>query len=333
MRGFRCWIGVGIAATGLSVGSLAAAEMNGMSSDSRLGEAASIEAVARAFLPEAQWQHQDAEALQAEVRQRLDDDSGSSIFHPDADTGPLTKALLVLMIEEADLPHSRVRLRYARASVAAQGQAPIPVELVEVARFNLGPARREGLIAQHGESRVAPAEDFGDGKHIAWRFIARPIMGQVADITHAARREIPLEGAFCLNAPCSTADSLNEQARDWPAPSPLEPASSSLPLEVALLEVGLERLGLVQRDDSGPARWHPPEWPESVLPGDAFLEVLVERGLGQDDGVDLVIYLDHLMDDDIKALWQRLMAVDTGAGEPPRVWETQDREPWPRPDW
>ena len=60
MRGFRCWIGVGIAATGLSVGSLAAGEMNGMSSDPRLGEAASIEAVARAFLPDAQWQHQDA---------------------------------------------------------------------------------------------------------------------------------------------------------------------------------------------------------------------------------------------------------------------------------
>ena len=77
----------------------------------------------------------------------------------------------------------------------------------------------------------------------------------------------------------------------------------------------------------------PPEWPESVPPGASFMEVLVERGLGQDDGVDLVIYLDQLMDDDIKALWQRLMAADTGTGESPRVWETQDREPWPRPDW
>ncbi|MGM0915599.1 MAG: hypothetical protein ACQEXC_14735 [Pseudomonadota bacterium] len=131
----------------------------------------------------------------------MDDGDGSSIFHPDADTGPLTKALLVLMIEEADLPHSRVWLRYARASVAPQGQAPIPVELVEVVSFDLGPARREALVAQHGESRVAPAEAFGEGGHIAWRFITRPVMGQVADITHAARREIPLEGAFCVNTP------------------------------------------------------------------------------------------------------------------------------------
>ncbi|MGM0915601.1 MAG: hypothetical protein ACQEXC_14725 [Pseudomonadota bacterium] len=89
----------------------------------------------------------------------------------------------------------------------------------------------------------------------------------------------------------------------------------------------------MQRGDRGPGRWQLPEWPESVPPGEAFLEVLLERGLGQDYGVDLMIYLDQLMDDGIKALWQRLMAADTGTGESPRVWETQDREPWPRPDW
>lgn len=329
IRLFRCWMGVVMASAGLSVAPTAVAQQPGSMPD----DVASLEAVADAFLPEAQWQPRDAQALQAEIRQRLGDSGGSSLFHPDADTGPLTKALLVLMAEEAGLPHARVRLRYARAHVIPDGQAPLPVELVEVARFNLGPARREVLIEQLGASRVAPEEAFGEGQHVAWRLITRPVMGQVADITHVARREVPIEAALCLSAPCSTADSLNEQARDWPEPTPVEPAPSSLLLEVALLEAALERLGLVQRDHRGLGRWQLPEWPESVPSGEAFLEVLMERGLGQDDGVDLVVYLDQLMDDHTKALWQRLMAWEADDGHLPQVWATQDQEPWPRPEW
>lgn len=333
MGQLRCWMGVVMVSAGLSVAATAVAQERAMMMASMPDDVVSLEAVADAFLPATQWQPRDAQALQVEIRQRLGAAGGSTLFHPDADTGPLSKALLVLMAEEADLPHSRVRLRYARARVAPPGQAPVPVELVEIARFNLGPARREALIEQLGTSRVAPEDAFGNGPHVAWRLITRPVMGQVADITHVARREVPIEVALCLSAPCSTADSLNEQARDWPEPTPVELTSRSLPLEVALLEATLERLGLVQRDHRGLGRWQLPEWPESVPSGEAFLEVVVEHGVGQDDGVDLVVYLDQLMDDHTKALWQRLMAWEADDGHLPQVWATQDQEPWPRPAW
>ncbi|SEK66235.1 hypothetical protein [Halomonas daqiaonensis] len=330
-----------------SMGAMASGEMT---ADLRLAEAESLEAVARAFLPEAEWQHKDAQALQAQVRQVLADgrEGGASVFLPDADTGPLSNALLVVLNEESELPHVRYRLRYARASVDLEGQSPLPVELVEVARFNLGPARRTELVEMHGEERVAPAEVFGQGPDVAWRFVSRPIMGQMADITHAARHELPDEHAErCLGLPCRDAESLNEVVRDWPEPQPFEPepfepeplepqspesALGEPSLELSLMEAGLERLWLIERDERGRARWRSPEWPESASAGEPFIEVSLERGLGQDDNVDVVIHHDQLMDHEIRALWQRLIAFDTGPEQRPLVWVAQEREFWPRPE-
>lgn len=299
-----------------------------MAADQRLEEAASLENVAAAFIPKDTWQHQQATMLEEQLREALTDNGSSdSIFLADAGIGPLSKALLVVLNEEPVIPHVRYRLRYAQANVTPELSSPLIVELVEVARFNLGPSRRAELVEIYGEKQVAPATAFGQAPDVAWRLVTRPIMGQVAGLTHAARRELSQQRADdCFGLSCRDVESLNEVVRDWPEFEPIELLFDQRPLELSVLQIGLEKLGL--RDEQGHAGWRIPEWPESVAAGEPFIEVSIERGLGQDDALDLVIHHDQLMDDHTRALWERLIIL--GAGDTALMFSTSDQQPWPR---
>ena len=302
-----------------------------------LEQASSLQEVAALFMSETTWQALDVEALQGEIRQALNDaeNEQQGVFHADANSGPLSKALLVALQDVPALPHVRYRLRYAMAQITPEGAGgPLVVSLVEVARFNLGPTRRAELVEMLGEERVAPAEQFGEGPDMVWRLVTRPVMGQVADIAYAARRQLPSEDtSLCLGSPCRLPDSLNAGIRDWPEPAALEATLGESLLEVTMLETGLGRLGLLWPDEQGTAQWRAPEWPESVVAGEPFIEISLERGLGQDDGFDLVLHYDQLMDHEIKALWVRLIAVPMAPGQSVMLGASQDQEPWPRPDW
>lgn len=314
---------------------VAAAALGGeVAEDHRLNEAASLEAVADTFIPETVWQRQEASGIQERLREALSGNGGAdSVFLPDADMGPLSKGLWVAVAEPPKLPHVRYRLRYALARVTHEGNPPITAELVEVARFNLGPARRAELVEILGEEQVAPAASFGQAPDVAWRLITRPVMGQVADIAYLARRSLPeSHDEECLGAPCRDVDSLHDAVRDWPEPLPLDSLPVREALELALLQAGLERLGHIQRDEQDRTSWRFPEWPESVPAGEPFIEVSLERGLGQDDALDLVIHHDQLMDDHTRAWWERLIAIDTGPGGIV-VFATSDHAAWPRPEW
>ena len=327
-----CWIGV---ATGLLLGSMSVLADDFVESGA-LSEVRSLDTVGEAFMPAPEWRSVDVEALQGQLRKKLSDDKGDgvSIFHPDADNGPLSKALLVALHDAPALPHVRYRLRYAQARVIPEGAgAPLEISLVEVLRLNLGSARRAELVEMLGEERVAPPEQFGVGPDIAWRLVTHPLMGQAAEIAQAAQREVlPREAPNCFGIPCRQSASLNAEAREWPEPVMLDTHLDESLLELSLLEAGLERLGL-QRDAQGMSRWHSPEWPESVAAGEPFIEISLERGLGQDDGMDLVLHYDQLMDHETRALWERLMAFPAIPGQPAMVFMSQDRELWPRPEW
>lgn len=327
------WIGV---ATALLLGSMSALADDFVESEA-LSEVRSLDAIGAAFMPAPEWQSVDVEALQSRLREMLSDggDNGVGIFHPDADSGPLSKALLVALHDAPALPHVRYRLRYAQAQVIPEGAgAPLEVSLVEVLRLNLGSARRAELVEMLGEERVAPPEQFGVGPDIAWRLVTHPLMGQVAEITQAAQRQVSSHAMpNCFGVSCRYSASLNAEARDWPEPVMLDTHLDESLLELSLLETGLERLGLQQGDAQGVARWHSPEWPESVAAGEPFIEISLERGLGQDDGMDLVLHYDQLMDHETRALWERLMAIPAMPGQPAMVFMSQDRELWPRPEW
>ncbi|MBF8221090.1 hypothetical protein [Halomonas sp. 328] len=300
----------------------------------------SLAAVGEAFMPESEWQVRDVEALDVRLREAHDargsgDSSGDSVFHPDAGTGPLVKALLAVVAEEPALPHVRYRLRYAKTRVMPEGAGgPMSVSLVEVARFNLGPARRADLVERLGEEAVAPPPAFGEGPDLAWRLVTRPVQGQAAGIVRAARRELPGEApADCFAFSCRHGASLTAEVRDWPEAREITPRLDFAALEVALLDTALERLGVAVVDDQGRQHWRGFEWRESVAPGTPFVEAVIERGLGQDEGVDLVIHDDHLMDTEQRARWYRLMAVAAGSDRPPLTAETREVEQRPPPPW
>ncbi|AQU83992.1 MULTISPECIES: hypothetical protein [unclassified Halomonas] len=320
---------VGISSIALGVNSAAADRV----ADQRLSAATSLDEMAEVFMPEAAWQHQEVTALQDRLRETLAGDGHSdSVFLTDADVDPFSKALLVVLNEEPELPHVRYRFRYAKAQVVIEERPPLIADLVEVSRYNLGPARHAELVELLGEEQVASASSFGQAPDVAWRLITRPIMGQAADITHAARRELSEHTAEkCLGLPCRGIESLNDTVRDWPELEPTDFLFKPEQIELSLLQTGLEQLGQRQRDEQGRTTWHAPEWPESVAAGESFIEISLERGVGQDDALDLVIHHDQLMDDHTRALWERLVAL--GTGDASLLVTTSDQEPWPRPDW
>lgn len=320
---------LGISSIALGVSSAAADRV----ADQRLSAATSLDEMAEVFMPEVAWLHQDVTALQDRLRETLAGGAHSdSIFLADADVDPFSKALLVVLNEEPELLHARYRFRYAKAQMVVEERPPLIADLVEVSRFNLGPARHAELIEILGEEQVASASSFGQAPDVSWRLITRSIMGQAADITHAARRELPEHTAEeCLGLSCRSIALLNDTVRDWP-----EFESADLPFDheqlvLSLLQAGLERMGQRQRDEQGRTTWHAPEWPESVAAGESFIEISLERGVGQDDALDLVIHHDQLMDDHTRALWERLVAL--GTGDATHLVTTSDQEPWPRPDW
>ena len=328
---------LGISSLALGVSSAAV----DMVADQRLSEAASMEEVAGLFVPESAWQHQEVMALQERLRESLReslrkslkeslaDDHKNSIFLADSDLDPFSKALLVMLNEEPELSHARYHLRYAKAQVVVEGRPPLIADLVEVARLNLGPARHAELVEIHGAENVASTETFGEAPDIAWRLITRPIMGQAADITYAARRELSERSADeCLGLSCRGIESLNDAVRNWPALEPANFSFKSQQMELSLLQAGLEQLGLSQRDEQGRTSWRTPEWPESVTAGEPFVEISLERGIGQDDALDLVIHHDQLMDDHTRARWERLVVL--GTGDASLVATVSDHDLWPR---
>jgi len=328
-----------ILAAGLWLGALGALA-EGFPEAGTLTGASSLAAVGEAFMPERDWQARDIESLDVRLREAHDahdggESSGDSVFHPDAETGPLVKALLAVVTKEPVLTHARYRLRYAKTRVIPEGAGgPLEVSLVEVARFNLGPARRADLVESLGEEAVAPPAAFGEGPDLAWRLVTRPIQGQAAGIVRAARRELPGEApADCFASSCRDGASLTAEVRNWPEGGEITPRLDFAALEVALLDTALERLGVAVAHDQGRPRWQGFEWRESVAPGTPFVEVVIERGLGQDEGADLVIHDDHLMDHETRARWYRLMAMVAAPDRPPRFFQSQDRESWPRPGW
>lgn len=128
---------------------------------------------------------------------------GASISLPDADLDPITRAILLFDAKEASLPHARYRVAY---SMNASFEVPeARQDYVEVTRYNVGPARRNELLAFVPEAQVAAPAEFGVGPNVSWRFVMAPVMGTRAGLLHASRKEIPdaqAQAADCLGEPC-----------------------------------------------------------------------------------------------------------------------------------
>lgn len=129
--------------------------------------------------------------------------SATQVFHIDADLDALTRSILLLEAQEADLSHVRYQINYS-----SHTDTEIPElkhDYIEVTRYNLGPARLANALQYVDPEHVGSPADFGIGPHVSWRFAMAPVMGMQAAVMYAARKEITdlaAQQALCFTQSC-----------------------------------------------------------------------------------------------------------------------------------
>ncbi|MGC9457576.1 MAG: hypothetical protein ACP5DC_08605 [Halothiobacillaceae bacterium] len=284
------------------------------------------------FIQAPGWQVIDPGKADARLAEALADaDDPASPFPFSASLDPLTKAVALLQTREPPTRHARYQLRYGLVVVEPEGAGPpLWVSVVEVRRYNLGQARRQTLIESMGAEVVAPEAAFEVGPHVAYRLLAHPLRGNAAILAAISRRTIDDATATrktCLGQPCLTADSINETRLDW---EPLEqwdfdPTTRLPDWPVAGLVEGLLIRHHVAAIEDGRYNWRGFEPVEVVAAGEPFVEILIERNLGQDDGLDGLLDSGPLMDDMVRRIHERLLYLPGVSG----TLTTRDVQYWP----
>lgn len=233
-----------------------------------------------------------------------------SAFHPDAGLAAPVRALLLVEYLEGLLPHARYRVSWHVApDPAAPGGS---LEHVEVQRFNLGPARREDLVASVPEGQLADAGSFGVGPDVAWRFAMAPRRGMRAGLEGAARRELSAEQSAavdCLGVPCAGLQVPAGPAGEWrargvSAPSPGYAAASAHgphPARVA--------------EDLVAAFGEEAEVPLPLQGAPRFVFVISSNVDGQDLATLALARDGIVLDDDTGAVWVRWLQLSGAAAE------------------
>ncbi|MGM0561815.1 MAG: hypothetical protein ACQETX_12195 [Pseudomonadota bacterium] len=271
---------------------------------------------AESFLDQRGYELQSVASVRDAFYSLLESDTGS-VTLPDRNLHAMVKALLALEAVEDTLPRTRFRISRRINPVEMPPAAdPVPVSFIEIDRFNLGPGLHEELAKAYGADNVAEASFFGQGPHVSWRFVLRPEMGTKAMIVAAARKELSSEGAQqseCFNAPCLSTTGLVEPAASW---SELQEDSPALDAPYELLRDGILTpafaLELLVKNLMVETPAHPSA-------GAASVEAIVETGLGQDASLDATVVERNLMDDSLRAAWNRLATVSAGSDMDPVI--------------
>ncbi len=302
---------------------------------------------ARADQPPAFTDAQGHDAMDAEaVQERLiaSMPQTGSVFLPGSQLNPLTKALLMLENEEGVADHARFRIRYGMETrVLQEGRPPIPHSFVQVDRFNLGEVFREAVAESFGEARTPPAETFGAGEHVSYRFEFRPIQGTTADPVAIARRAISdaeAQDMDCLTLPCLDPGSVGEGASAWHDHAgddtsfdrPYEDIRNGVYTPATLMDLLALETGAARLHD-GRLTWSGFEESESVQPGEPFMEIIMDVNLAQDYGIESVLRRGQLMDDSVAAIWKRAITFPGGGDAPmlmlQRAYECARGQPGP----
>jgi len=261
-----------------------------------------------------------------------------TVMAPGAGLSPLTKSIVAVQAHDGRLPSVRYHLSYAQAeATVTAGGATGQISLIELRRFNLGPARHAQVVAEHGAENTAPLDAFGEGPHLVWRFAMQGLRGVDAVILSAARGETDTPETECLGFHCLMADSIIAHIADWQmgpatqAPQ-FRPSYDEIwqgaPSSAAVLDMLALHNGLAEteagRDD---ARWRSFEWREGAEAGNSFVDVIVEAGLWQAPGAEVMLRDTDLMDDELQTIWYRLGAFSGPQGA--EIQPFQATEKWP----
>lgn len=329
------WSGVTVLA--LSFSTIAQADIDGAYDQAEVSPIAGAGAVAQAFTQAPGLNPIDPMELENQIAQIMHY-AQDTIMSPGAGLSPLTKSIVAVQAHDGRLPSVRYHLRhaYAEATVTPGGATGL-ISLVELRRFNLGPVRHAEVIAEHGAENAAPLEMFGEGPDLVWRFALQGLRGVDAVILSAARGEIDTPEADCLGFDCLMAQSLIPHLADWemqPAVQAPEfrPSYDEMwqggPSSPAVLDMLALHNGLAEaeagRDD---ARWRTFELREGAGDGTPFIDVIIEAGLAQDAGAEVILRDTDLMDAEVQTIWYRLGAVSVEQGT--EIWPGQATEKWP----
>lgn len=254
--------------------------------------------------------------------------SADSVFFPDAQMSPLERAVLLFDYLEGPLPHARYRVQMGTdfSSMGEVGQGPMA--FIEVTRFNLGPMLHEDLQAQYDQ--VAELEEFGEGPHVAHRFVFTPIQGMNAHVVAAARKELDdtqADQQECLGQACMSLESIEVRDDDWemidrPAGLEAQEDADDTPSATADTAEGMnasaaEIVGQLALASIGSEYGEPVE---SVQAPDPYIEIVVSQDItGQVPVMEGVFHQGHLMDDSISDLWYRWIQIEGGDPQ----WERQ----------
>lgn len=143
---------------------------------------------------------------------------GASAFHPDADLPAPVRALLLLESHEGTLPHARYLVSYQPTSEAATPDDTR--DLVDITRFNLGPAVRADLVDSVPAEHLGTAKMFGVGPHVRWRLAMSPRRGMSAGLDAVGRKVVSDQEADamdCLGLPCAALPSAEGPQGPWKA--------------------------------------------------------------------------------------------------------------------
>lgn len=233
---------------------------------------------------------------------------GQSVFGPDADLDPLSKAVLLVDCAEGPLPHARYLVRYHLALIPRTDG--MQRDYIEVLRFNFGPERYQQVIQYADQEFWPPKSVFGEGPNVAWRFVLGPIQGSRAHVEHSSRTELDqttAKGQDCLGHPCQSDFNPYEQPGSWSALTVPPPAAAAfhepddagdMPGPARMVQM----LFLNATGGSGQA-----EYSESAsLERPEMVFVISKNTWGQDSNISGLLHESGVMDDAISELWTQL---------------------------
>lgn len=250
--------------------------------------------------------------------------SDSGLARRDADITALEKALLLIDMAEPPLP----RVRYAvRLSQRTEGH--VPISLVEVHRFNLGPAIRAETAESYGEENTADADVFGVGPHVAWRYAMQPSTKASAILLAAGRKEVAdadAEDTSCFGRGCLSLDTADD-LKPWVEAPPQTANLPALPYAAIIASGSGENrqeeevpaaialsmavaMGLAMADSDG-VMWTAGD-PDTDSP---HIVLVIDRNTGQEIMTEAVMGVAKIGKDDDERWLRRTGGVFDGAVE------------------
>ncbi len=126
------------------------------------------------------------------------------------------KAIMALEAFEPALPHTRYRV--SLRNVDGNAEYPKVARLIEVIRFNVGPALAANVQEIYGDQFAPSPEDVGVGRHVAYRFAmfsSQNLPNKIAAISYRFLGESEALAQDCLGTPCLALTDPGDEGENW----------------------------------------------------------------------------------------------------------------------